>query len=911
MDDLDFGATIKGFAPGQKVFNRYTLKKILGRGGMGVVWLARDEELEREVALKFLPEVVAMDREAVRDLKRETRRSLDLTHPHIVRIYDFIQDVRTAAISMEYVAGETLAARKLDHPAGHFEPPELARWVRQLCEALAYAHTKGEVVHRDLKPANLMIDARGDLKIADFGIAASVSDSVSRVSAQAGGSSGTPLYMSPQQMLGEKPCVADDIYSLGATLYELLTGKPPFYSGNVLLQVQSKRPPPIAERRQELAIAGEPVPREWEATIAACLSKEAKDRPASTEEVAERLGLAASAAGRKEQGAGSKVEKTTGAATVPGVERLAPKTLIGSADQASGPKRSGSKSVLYVGLAAAVVLLAGVGYYFGIYAPEQARLEAEAVKLRTEQERVMAEAKAKAEQERLAAERLAGARGGIAITTEPTGAEVQVAALALDKSPLTLKDQRLGKYPVRIRLEGYEDWTGEVEVKENDFSRLNVTLVRSQGTVLFSWSPAGARVIVNGGELHDAVLTESQTQQESLTSLRSRLPTGTYTVRFELKGYKSQTKTVVVKANEQVEVAAALEKQEYSQSGQPFVNTLGMEFVPVPGTDALFGVWDVRVQDYQAFVDETHREWPKPGFDQGPTHPAVNVSWDDAQAFCAWLTKKEQAAGRLGPDQQYRLPTDAEWSVAVGLDEPRAGTPQSKDAKTAGVYPWGTQWPPPAGAGNYEDAAAKQKHPNWTVIDGYDDGYADTSPVGRFAANRYGLYDMGGNVWQWCEDFYDGSDAARVLRGGSFDCRVARDLLSSSRNVGIPASRDGSIGFRCVVGVGGSVRPDEISIRSEVGRSAVSLTIEVSILGQVKNPGQYTLDRNANLLGAITKAGGVTDVAQTKTIRITRKAPDGSSQKLTVDLEEIMSGRATEIPVLQEGDVIYVPERII
>ncbi|HRI83365.1 MAG TPA: hypothetical protein PLF88_13055, partial [Opitutaceae bacterium] len=90
MDDLDLGATIKGFSPGQKVFNRFTLQRILGRGGMGVVWLARDEDLERDVALKFLPEIVALDRESVAELKRETRRNPELTHPHIVRIYDFV-----------------------------------------------------------------------------------------------------------------------------------------------------------------------------------------------------------------------------------------------------------------------------------------------------------------------------------------------------------------------------------------------------------------------------------------------------------------------------------------------------------------------------------------------------------------------------------------------------------------------------------------------------------------------------------------------------------------------------------------------------------------------------------------------------------------------------------------------------
>ncbi|MCW5549147.1 MAG: protein kinase [Opitutaceae bacterium] len=289
MDDLDLGATIKGFAPGQKVFNRYTLKKILGRGGMGVVWLARDEELEREVALKFLPEIVALDPEAMADLKRETRRNLDLTHPHIVRIYDFVSDNRTAAISMEYVDGATLSALKLERPGRVFTIAELTVWLEQLCTALTYAHTKAKIVHRDLKPANLMITRNGDLKITDFGIARGISDSVSRVSAQLAGSSGTPVYMSPQQMMGERAAVTDDIYAIGATLYELLTGKPPFHSGNIIMQVQAKVPPSLAERRAELGVTGEVIPAPWERTIASCLAKEAAERPPSTLELLGRL----------------------------------------------------------------------------------------------------------------------------------------------------------------------------------------------------------------------------------------------------------------------------------------------------------------------------------------------------------------------------------------------------------------------------------------------------------------------------------------------------------------------------------------------------------------------------------------------------------------------------------------------
>src|SRR5882762_4610897 len=106
----------------QIVFGRYTLVKVLGRGGMGIVWLARDEELEREVALKFLPDLMIHDRAAFDQLRRETKRSLELTHPHIVRIHDFIRDERSGCISMEFVDGETLASLRCNQPQEVFEP---------------------------------------------------------------------------------------------------------------------------------------------------------------------------------------------------------------------------------------------------------------------------------------------------------------------------------------------------------------------------------------------------------------------------------------------------------------------------------------------------------------------------------------------------------------------------------------------------------------------------------------------------------------------------------------------------------------------------------------------------------------------------------------------------------------------
>ena len=229
-------------------------------------------------------------------------------------------------------------------------------------------------------------------------------------------------------------------------------------------------------------------------------------------------------------------------------------------------------------------------------------------------------------------------------------------------------------------------------------------------------------------------------------------------------------------------------------AGQRWTNTLGMVFVGVPGVPA-FSVWETRVADYAAYAaarSGVDGSWKNPGFTQTDQHPVVNVSWQDAQAFCAWLTEKERGEGKLGPNQSYRLPADWEWSVAVGLAEGRTGTPKEKDFKTPGVYPWGTEWPPPNGAGNYDSSLSV-------------DSYAYTSPVGSFTANRFRLYDLGGNVWEWCKDWYDGAQSSRVLRGGSWRDLHPDYLLSSYRHYNSPDFRRNYIGFRCVL-VGGMSR---------------------------------------------------------------------------------------------------------
>src|SRR5438046_7612366 len=230
---------------------------------------------------------------------------------------------------MEYVDGKTLANLRVEKEQKVFEPNELSGWAGQLCDALDYAHNYAKIIHRDLKPANLMVNKKGDLKVSDFGIARSLGDSVSRLTIEQG-RSGMLVYMSPQQLYGERGTHLDDIYSLGATLYELLTSKPPFYSGNIDRQIHERIAPAMAERRKELDIEPALVPQVWEDAVAACLAKDPSQRPQSAAEFAQRLQLAPAQARTRR-----------------------------------APRKSLNRRALLVGGLAALSLLALAGLYFG------------------------------------------------------------------------------------------------------------------------------------------------------------------------------------------------------------------------------------------------------------------------------------------------------------------------------------------------------------------------------------------------------------------------------------------------------------------------------------------------------------------------------------------------------------------
>ena len=225
------------------------------------------------------------------------------------------------------------------------------------------------------------------------------------------------------------------------------------------------------------------------------------------------------------------------------------------------------------------------------------------------------------------------------------------------------------------------------------------------------------------------------------------------------------------------------------QLGKAWKNSLGMKFVPVPGTRVLFSIWETRVKDYRVFAKANKQiatYWQERARQED--YPVTQIPWgpgandndpDDAKNFCEWLTIKEQHEGRISKTQRYRLPRESEWDLAVGCFK----------------YPWGDTWPPPNESGNY----FKELHV---------DKFESYSPVGSFSPNIYGIYDLGGNVAELCEDKYDEKKGMgdfvygnRVCRGSTYLDGTPDSLVSSVRRMAGFHLWGQHIGFRVVLEV--------------------------------------------------------------------------------------------------------------
>jgi len=800
----------------------HELLRVIGRGAYGEIWLARTVT----GAFRAVKVVYRSTFETERTFLREFE-GMSAFEP-ISRAHDGFVDILHVGRTADYLyysmelADDHLAGRKID--LVNYEPrtlkSDLARHERlsadesirlglSLTEALEALHVRG-LTHRDIKPSNIIF-IEGVPKLADIGLVAA-SGQKSFV--------GTEGYVPP-----EGPGTPHaDIYSLGKLLYETCTGKDRLDFPEIDSQLSAR---PDRERLLQLndvlvkACANDPKKRyasaaAMQSDLAALEGGEPRKKSRGKFLFAIIFALALSVAGiwfwldRGSRSSGVDLGLTiqtepAGAlvllgdhaqkspATFQDLEARKYKLRIMAPGYDPLETNVDLSSKRPVGLPAfRLVRSKGAlqikseppGAQFSLRS-EDGQISREGVTpqsivdLPTGKYSLMAHRGDWRMQDEVEIQRgettnklFAFVSAMTKITSEPTGAEIFVDGKSHGRTPLHL-DLPVRSHELVAHLTGWRDEQQKIDV---DAQRENMAhFVFANGSVKITSAPAGATVIANGRELGQTPLVVEEVKP------------GDAAYELRLAGYKATSVSGKVEPQQQTFLATRLEKSAGPASGLPFTNSLGMKFVSLG--DIYMSVWETRVQDYQAFCRATGRPYEPADFAQTATNPVVKVNWFDALAFCKWLTDKEHNENLIEDQQVYRLPTDSEWSMAVGLVNESGATPEARDGKIRNEFPWGKQWPPPNDGGNYSAASGRRRA---------------TMPVGSFKPNSLGLYDLGGNVWEWCGDTYKGDSVVTgrdwgVLRGGSWATRNRLEMQSSYRNVIDRSDRDVIYGFRCVL----------------------------------------------------------------------------------------------------------------
>ena len=399
-------------------FDRYEVINELGRGAMGVVYNAHDPRIDRSVALKALRRDHVNDDYFVQRFFKEAVAIGRLSHPNIVTVYDVGQDQGTIFIAMELLEGKALSDLVKER---RFGIDEIVRIGGQVAGALDYAHGRG-IVHRDIKPANIMLGKDDQVKITDFGIA-HIEDVSSTLQTQAGVIMGTPVYMSPEQVLGKPPDGRSDLYSLGVILYELAAGKRPFAGPNMTVifnQVTRETPPPPISVNPSM-------PRALSDLIMKCLEKNPDRRFQTGHELARAL-------------AGCAVSEDRAAAGPP-----------------AGAARKIPRALYLAGAVLLLVLAVAVGRQF--FMPPGPDATTPDVPLKTEipPENTPVETPTAATPEAPTETAL------LNIESDPADAAVFINGALKGRTPLRIA-LPLGKQEVRMQLEDYYDWEAQVDL---------------------------------------------------------------------------------------------------------------------------------------------------------------------------------------------------------------------------------------------------------------------------------------------------------------------------------------------------------------------------------------------------------------------------------------------------------------
>lgn len=325
---------------------------------------------------------------------------------------------------------------------------------------------------------------------------------------------------------------------------------------------------------------------------------------------------------------------------------------------------------------------------------------------------------------------------------------------------------------------------------------------QTYGSVVVNSQPEKVRVFQ-----HDQFLGETPLELP-------RVRTGP--VEFELReeGFADVVLEGEVREGEQAELFTDMQTRKAVTFGRQWkANSLGMNLMPLG--DVMFSAWETRHRDYMEYCKSAQARRPGrvDGANKGSgTLPVAGVDRNEARAFCAWLTERERNAGLIGAKDVYRLPTDEEWSRAVGLPLERGTTPEERNGRIRGIYPWGFDWPPPEDVDNLADMSGARKASLDNVIPGYNDRFPFLAPVTALPPNDRGVTGLAGNVSEWIETDYTpapavkaGEPAKPVLgttRGGNWRTASQDELLASARMPVPPETRRNTIGFRVVLAHG-------------------------------------------------------------------------------------------------------------
>ncbi len=693
---------------GHVIDDRYEIKEKLGQGGFGAVYLAWDCKLEKDKALKVIPDAVSSDKRAMQNLKKEAQTMMDLNHPGIVRFYDFHDEGMIKYIDMEYVKGKTLNELLLEYPDQKMPEARVKELAICICEAMQYAHDKN-VIHRDIKPQNIMLTETGEIKIMDFGVAETLRNSVSRI--VPGGTTGTLVYMSPEQVWGEAVGRESDIYSFGAMLYEFLSGNPPFYRGDIAEQIKNKQPAAIP------GISGE-----MNEMVMKCLEKNIEQRFSNFKDI---LSLLTKVYADFPSEDGEKLSETVENDNEKEENNFA-KNEFSFDDIDKIPYKPNNKRKVVIRISTdlfiiIIAVLIGILFrYLDAVNLDQSISPVVYILFLT----IMGKLFVSSERKFIFYRIIPFSLANFLILYSAVGFKIN--------------NEFLREYPIAffgllisvvisliIRFIYFVKDKISKKKKNKLFWRLLIA------------------VIVIGGGLFIVIQNYNKYDRREAEKRKEEAKKHKYPGMVYVKGGWFEMG---------------------SNSGESDEKPVHRVWVD----DFYIGMYEVTFSEYDKFCETTGRSKPSDyGWGRG-NRPVINISWHDAKAYCEWVGG--------------RLPTEAEWEYAAKGGEKSRGYKYS-GSDDIGSVAW------------YTGNSGRKTH-----------------PVGRKNPNELGIYDMTGNVWEWCSDWYGRyyylkspkrnpkgalHGTARIRRGGCWGDKPQSCLLTY-RPDRYPAAINVDQGFRLV-----------------------------------------------------------------------------------------------------------------